>query len=178
MTVLLYILGVIAALVVLLLLIAWVSKKGYSVSRETIIHSPAPEVFSYIRRLKNQDHYSKFNMMDPNIKKTFKGVDGEEGFIYAWDGNKRAGQGEQEIKKISEDEKVDTEVRFIKPFSGVASASMSVAPLNDGSTKVRWVFASKMKYPMNIMLLFMNFEKLLGRDLDESLANLKRNLES
>ena len=30
-----------------------------------------------------------------------------------------------------------------------------------------------MKYPMNIMLLFINFEKLLGKDLEITLRNLK-----
>jgi hypothetical protein len=30
-----------------------------------------------------------------------------------------------------------------------------------------------MKYPMNIMLLFINFEKILGKDLEITLRNLK-----
>jgi hypothetical protein len=34
-----------------------------------------------------------------------------------------------------------------------------------------------MKYPMNGMLLFMNMDKLLGKDLETSLTNLKHILE-
>jgi hypothetical protein len=34
-----------------------------------------------------------------------------------------------------------------------------------------------MKYPMNVMMLLFNFEKMLGKDMDESLAMLKTNLE-
>lgn len=54
--------------------------------------------------------------MDPNMKKDFRGTDGTVGFVYAWDGNKKAGKGEQEIKKITEGERVDVEVRFEKPL--------------------------------------------------------------
>jgi hypothetical protein len=34
-----------------------------------------------------------------------------------------------------------------------------------------------MKYPMNLMLLFMNMEKMVGGDLDKGLQNLKSVLE-
>ena len=44
-------------------------------------------------------------MVDPDMKREFKGMDGTVGFIYAWNGNKRAGEGEQEIKTIEEGKK-------------------------------------------------------------------------
>ena len=46
------------------------------------------------------------------------------------------------------------------------------------STVVKWGFNGKMAYPMNLMLLFMNMEKMLGSDLEEGLANLKVVLEN
>jgi hypothetical protein len=178
MSVIIYILLAIAVIILLVLLVALVSKKTYSLHREVTINKSTPEVFNYIRLLKNQDHYSKFVMADPNMKKTFKGVDGTETFIYAWDGNKQAGQGEQEITRIVDGKRMDTEVRFFRPFAGVAYANMITEPVQNDQTKVRWTFESEMKYPMNIMLLFMNMEKMLGRDLEESLVLLKRNLEN
>jgi hypothetical protein len=42
---------------------------------------------------------------------------------------------------------------------------------------VAWGFESKMKYPMNLMLLFMSMEKMVGNDLGTSLMNLKNILE-
>ena len=38
--------------------------------------------------------------MDPHIKNEFRGTDGAIGFVNTWEGNKKAGQGEQEIKGI------------------------------------------------------------------------------
>ena len=40
-------------------------------------------------------------MADPNMKKSYSDIDGTVGFIYAWDGNKEAGKGEQESKTSS-----------------------------------------------------------------------------
>ena len=69
----------------------------------------------------NQDNFNKWTMMDPNMKRSFRGTDGTVGFVYAWDGNKRAGKGEQEITKITEGKRLDIEVRFERPFKAISS---------------------------------------------------------
>ena len=76
--------------------------KEYATERQITINKPETEVFSYIRQLKNQDNYSVWAMADPNMKTEFTGTDGTPGFIYAWDGNDKAGKGEQEIKGLTE----------------------------------------------------------------------------
>jgi hypothetical protein len=173
-TILLGLTGIIA----LLLIIALFSKKGYTIERETLIKRNRADVFNYIKFLKNQDFYSKWVMTDPNMKKTFTGTDGTKGFVYAWDSNdKNAGKGEQEIKQIVDGEKTDVEIRFERPFKGVSQAHMTTVDSGGNQTKIRWTFISEMKYPMNIMLVFVNFDKLLGRDMEISLSTLKGILE-
>jgi hypothetical protein len=171
------ILLIIAALIVLLFIIGLFSKKSYTIQRSIIINKPKQEVFDYIKLLKHQDHYSKWVMTDPHMKKTYTGTDGTVGFIYAWDGNKKAGQGEQEIMGIKDGEHLDVEVRFIRPFAGFAQTAFSTTAISNNQTKVTWGMSSTMKYPMNIMLLFMNMEKILGKDMEISLINLKNILE-
>lgn len=180
MQVLLIILAIIGGLVCLLLVIALFAKKAYTIQRSVNIGKPVEEVFDYIRFLKNQDNYNKWVMMDPQMKKMFAGTDGTVGFIYGWDGNNKAGAGEQEIKIVEPGSRVDVEVRFKRPFKGIANSLLKTSPGNgqSGSTNVQWTFASKLSYPANIFLLFMNVEKTLGKDLELSLANLKDILES
>ena len=91
--------------------------------------------------------------------------------------NKKVGKGEQEIKKITDGERIDYEIRFIEPFAGIARASMQTDSVSQNETRVTWQFDSRMKYPMNIMLLFMNMDKMVGNDLAKGLANLKKVLE-
>lgn len=93
MNILLKILIGIGALIVLLLIVAIFVKNEYSVQREIVINRSKQEVFDYIKYLKNQDQYNKWVMMDPEMKKTFRGTDGKIGFVYAWDGNDIAGKG-------------------------------------------------------------------------------------
>lgn len=183
MGILFIILAIIGGAVCLLLLIALFSRKSYTVKRSISISKPVDEVFNYIKYLKNQDHFNKWVMMDPDMKKSFAGIDGSSGFIYAWDGNRKAGAGEQEIKRIEEGKEIDLEVRFTRPFKGLAHARLETGSVvardpMPPATNVNWTFSSSMKYPANVFLLFMNIEKFLGRDLEISLANLKTVLEN
>ena len=165
----------IVGVIALLLIAALFVKKEYTVEREITINKPKDEVFSYIKQLKNQEKYSKWVMTDPNMQKDYRGTDGTVGFVYAWNGNSEAGQGEQEIKSISEGEKLDIEVRFIRPFAGVAKTPFTTQAVSDNQTKVKWGMTGGNPYPLNLMHLFI--EGLLGKDLETSLINLKSQLE-
>jgi hypothetical protein len=169
------ILIVIVVIVAIPFIIALFIKNEYTVEREVSINKLKNEVFNYIKFSKNQDYYNKWVMKDPNMKKNFKGTDGTVGFIYAWDGNKQAGKGEQEIKKITEGESVDNEIRFIRPFEAIAHTYMTTESLTGNQTKVRWRIVGISPYPMNFMNLFIG--NLLGKDLDTSLSTLKSILE-
>lgn len=172
------ILLVIVVLIAIVLILAAFTKKKYGVEREIVVNKPKQEVFDYIKHLKNQDNYSKWAMMDPAMKKTYTGTDGTVGFVSAWDSEKKdVGKGEQEIKKIAEGERVDFELRFYKPFESTEQAYMQTEAVSPASTKVKWGFDGHMNYPMNLMLLFMDFEKMIGDDLQTGLTNLKSNLE-
>lgn len=178
MNILVTILLIIIGLVVLLLIIALFTKKDYVIEREVVVRKPRKDVFDYVKLIRNQDFYSKWVMSDPNMKKTFSGTDGTPGFIYAWDSDQKdTGKGEQEIKQVANNEKIATEIRFERPFRNVSQALMAVNDIGGNQTNVKWSFASSMKYPMNAMLLFIDFEKILGKDMEASLARLKGILE-
>ena len=175
MNVIKIILFIIVAIIGLVLIVALFVKNDYTIEREVAINKPAAEVFDYIRYVKNQDHYNKWTMTDPNMKKEFKGSDGTVGFVYAWDGNDKAGKGEQEITKIDSGKELDLEIRFVKPFEGKAQAKMITKPISENQTVVYWSMAGRSKYPMNITNLFTG--AMLGKDLEASLLNLKTILE-
>lgn len=177
MNIFLIILLVIVGIIALLLIIALFTKKNYAVERSIEINRPVSTVFDYIKYLKNQDSFSKWGSLDPDMKKEYRGTDATPGFVSAWEGNKKVGKGEQEIKSITDGQRLDTELRFIKPFPAVSNAYMTTEPVNNGITLVKWGFASRMNYPMNIMLVFMNMDKMVGNDFAVGLNNLKNLLE-
>lgn len=169
---------VLLLLVILMLIVAIFIKKDYAVERSIVINKPTPEVFNYVKYLKNQSNYSVWSKADPNSKMEFTGTDGTVGFISAWDSEvENVGKGEQEIIKITEGSRIDMELRFKVPFEATDYAYMTTEPAGDSTTTVKWGFNGKMDYPMNLMLLFMDMEAMLGKDLGDGLENLKVVLE-
>lgn len=163
--------------IALLLIIAIFVEKEYTVQREVIINKPKTEVFDYIKFLKNQDNYSKWNKLDNNMKKTYKGTDAQVGFTYRWEGNEDVGVGEQEILAIHEGKQIDFDLRFIEPIKSHSKASMGTESISENETKVFWRIDGKMNYPFNLFLLTMNADEMIGGDLEEGLKNLKNVLE-
>src|SRR5690606_21045164 len=166
---------VILIIIAIPLIIALFVKKEYAVEREIVINKPEPEVFAYVKYLKNQDNFSVWSMADPNMKKEFTGTDGTPGLIYAWDGNSDVGKGEMEIKNIAENERVDIQLRFIEPWEGTGESYLGTDAVDANSTKVTWHMHGKSSYPMNFMNLFM--DGMLGKNLQDGLTNLKTVLE-
>lgn len=178
MKILKFVLIGIVSIVALALITALFVKQEYAVVREVSINKPKADVFNYVKYIKNQDNYSVWNMKDPNMEKKFTGTDGMIGGTSYWKStNEEVGEGEQEIIGITEGEKIDMELRFHQPFEAKDHAFMSTTAVNDSTTLVKWGFDGKMPYPMNLMLLTMDMDGMLGEQLQTGLDNLKNLLE-
>jgi len=169
----------IITLVVVVLVIAAFIPSEFRVEREVTINKPLAEVFDYVKYLKNQEKYTVWAKIDPNMKRKFTGVDGTVGFVSAWDSdNPEAGKGEQEIIKIDEGKRIDYELRFLEPFESTSLAYMSFESPDSNRTIVKSGFDGSMPYPMNLMLLFIDMDAELGKNLQGGLDNLKAILEN
>jgi uncharacterized protein YndB with AHSA1/START domain len=175
--ILLYLFASIGVLLAIAFIVAIFVKKEYIIRRSVTINKPTAEVFDYIKLLDNQVYYNKWVMADPDITRTSKGTDGTVGFYSAWTSQHRqVGQGEQVITKITEGERIELRIRFIKPFAGIADVYMATEPVTEEQTKIRWGLRGTNKYPMTLMNLVV--DRILGGDMEISLSNLKRILEA
>lgn len=173
-----YLAIVLICLIVLVLVVALFPKKDYLVERSVSINQPKAVVFDYVKYLKNQNQFSVWAKIDPNMKVEFRGTDATVGFVSGWDSPvKDAGKGEQEITGIDEGNRIDYEIRFYEPMKSTDKAYFQFSTVNDSVTTAKWGFYGKIKYPMNLMLLFMDMDAMLGKDLEGGLTNLKAILE-
>jgi hypothetical protein len=118
-------------------------------------------------------------MTDPNLNRTFNGTDGVVGFVCAWESKiKQVGRGEQEITWITEGERIDYDLRFFEPFEGTAQTFLTVQSVSANETKVGWGFNGKRNFLMRIMHFLLNLKKMLAKDLQTSLVNLKKVVEA
>lgn len=175
MNIIITILIIVAGLIALLLILAIFIKKEHYVRREITINAPRQKVFDYLKLLKNQDEFNEHARAGSDRHREYKGTDGTIGFVYAWRGDKNAGEGEKEIKSIIEGKKIEIEIRFVKPMSATAQIIMETESLSDDQTRVSWSNAGRLKYPINLFVPMM--EKKLPKAMDASLATLKNILE-
>ncbi|MBU1370415.1 MAG: SRPBCC family protein [Bacteroidetes bacterium] len=172
------ILLVVVIILAIPLIAALFIEKDYAVEKTVTIQKPQTQVFEYVKYLKNQDNYSKWANMDPMMTKTYQGQDGQVGFVSAWNStDKEVGSGEQEIISIEEGKRINYELRFFEPFESTEHAYMIAQAIDSSHTEVIWGFNGHMEYPTNLLLVFMDFEKMLGDDLQTGLDQLKIVLE-
>jgi len=167
-----------AVLLSVVLLIALIVPSDYSVKKEIVINQSQSAVFSYIKYVKNQEQYSAWAKMDPNMRREYHGVDGSAGFISVWKSEiGHVGKGELEVLAVT-DSRIDYALKFFEPFEVSYTAYLDTEAMSDNETTVTWGLEGRMSYPMNLLLLVMDMEKELGKPLIASLEDLKKIQES
>ena len=150
--------------------------KDMIIEKNVSVNKNINEVFNFLKQTKNQDRFSVWNMKDPNMKRDYSGTDGTKGFVYSWNSkDKNVGAGSQEIKNISEGNRIDYELRFIRPMQNTAASSFVLDKIDENNTSVTWTFQSPTKFPMSLFAPI--FKNMLGKQLNQSLQNLKALLE-
>ena len=172
------ILYVILGIILLLLIAGLFVSRDANYEKSITIAADSEKVWQYIYKLSAMDRWSPWSSKDPDIKMTLTGTDGNVGAKQSWVSKvKNVGEGSQTIDKIVKPKLVETKLEFIKPFKSKADAYVKLS--QEGNyTIVTWGFKSKMPYPMNLMKLFMNFEKSMDTDFGQGLGKLKELCES
>ncbi len=165
-------------IIVLLLIVGLFVPKVMKSEKEIVINKPKQQIFDYIKSLKNQNNFSKWAKMDPEMKQSMRGTDGAVGSVNSWEGNSKVGKGEQEVTKIDDGKRVDFELRFEKPMKSTSTAYITTETITDSTTKVKWGYEGKIPYPFNVMNTFGTMTKLIGDDFSTGLANLKQQMEA
>ena len=162
---------VLVALIGLLLLVAAILPKNFSVERSTNIEASSEAIFPHVKYFEKRDAWYPWNQADPTNKSSIEGEDGTVGAITRWEGEV-TGKGMQTITALEENKKLETKLVFVEPYESEATTYLTLAAADKGTT-VTWGLNTSMPYPMNIMGLFVDFENSIGKDYEKGLANLK-----
>lgn len=160
---------------IILFLIAKNKSTEFILEREITIQKPVEEVYEYMKYVGNMDKVSVWQSIDPDMKKWTTGTDGTVGFISSWESDhNKVGVGEQEIMKLTPNERIDLKLRFKKPDSE-GDAYFITEAIDSTSTNIKWGFESEFPVPFNLMM--PSIEKELTANFDQGLKNLKAELE-
>lgn len=156
---------------------AW-SKKHYDLNRTIIINRPKAEVYAYIRQLQKQPSWMVWHQKDTGMSRKYKGEDGKVGASVYWKGdNKITGEGIQKITKVREGKVLEIQLLFLQPYKSLSLQYFGVKEVEPQRTKLIWGVRGTHKFPASVVTLFYGIERAIGKDFEQSLQNLKNNLE-
>ena len=162
----------VAVAVTAVLVTAAFQPNRFQVRRSATISAPPERIFGLISDFRRWDAWSPYEKLDPAMRRSFSGADHGVGSVYQWEGNSKAGKGRMEIVDAPAPSRVAIKLDFLKPFEAHNVATFTLEP-KVASTKVTWSMDGPTPYPGKIIHLFFDMERLVGRDFETGLANLK-----
>lgn len=164
------------ALAALLALLGLFAKKTYRIERSIEVNAPADVVFHYARFFKNMESWSPWKELDPHLRVDIKGVDGEAGAVYVWEGNRQAGSGRQ-VRRLVTPDSILTDIEIDVPWKTKSPTYMVFEPVGD-KTRVLWGMDFQVPFPWNGLAMFTDMDDAIGSDYALGLARLKKNVEA
>jgi uncharacterized protein YndB with AHSA1/START domain len=165
-----------ALAIIAVVLFAATKPSTFSVRRRATVNAPAEKIFAVLSDFHQWRGWSPWENRDPELKRSYEGSDRGEGAVYAWDGNKNVGAGRMEILEATTPSKILIKLDFFKPFETHNTAEFTMLP-QDNATDVNWAMQGPAPFMHKVMQVFMNMDKMIGRDFETGLANLKTLLE-
>jgi uncharacterized protein YndB with AHSA1/START domain len=144
----------------------------FRVQRAASIKAPPEKVFALINDFNRWDAWSPWEKKDPAMKRTLGAARSGRGAVYAWEGNKDVGQGRMEITESVPPSRVRINLDFVKPFEAHNVVEFTLEPKGD-ATNVAWAMQGDTPYFAKIIHVFIDMDRMVGRDFEAGLANLK-----
>ncbi len=148
---------------------------SFEVTRATSVDAAPAVVHGLVDDFHQWQRWSPWEGIDPDMERTYGGADAGVGARYAWKGNRKAGAGNMEIIESTPHEVVAA-LEFTKPFRAQNTMAFELTPAGDG-TDVTWRLTGEQKGLMAIVGKVMTMDKLVGKDFEKGLAQLKLEAE-
>ena len=163
---------VLAIVIAVVLILAMTKPDTFRVERVATVNASAEKVFPLIADFHQWLSWSPWEGWDPALKRTYSGAERGKGAVYAWDGNKNVGSGRMEILEAASPSKIVIKLDFLKPFEAHNTAEFTMLPQGN-ATNVTWVMHGPAPFMSKVMQVFMNFDRMIGKDFEMGLANLR-----
>jgi uncharacterized protein YndB with AHSA1/START domain len=145
---------------------------SFRVQRVATIDAPPDKVFPLIADFHRWEAWSPLDKRDPAMKRVHYGAASGRGEIYAWEGNRNVGQGRMEIVEATAPSNVAIRLDFIAPIEAHNVAEFKLIPRGN-ATDVVWSMHGPSPFLSRLMHVFVSMDRMVGKDFEAGLANLK-----
>jgi uncharacterized protein YndB with AHSA1/START domain len=152
-------------------------RNTFEVTRSIAIAAPPARVFESIIDFHRWTEWSPWEGLDPSMQRTYTGPDAGVGATYEWEGSRKVGKGRMEIVDAEAPSTVGIKLDFLKPFKSHNQTRFALSPEGD-TTTVTWSMRGPKTFMTKVMGIFTSMDKLVGRDFEKGLAQLKTAAES
>lgn len=147
----------------------------FRIERAVRIEAPPTAVAPLIVDFRQWPQWSPWEKLDPALEREYSGAAAGAGAAYAWRGNSKAGQGRMEITAATP-AAITIRLDFVKPFPAHNTAEFRLTPVGS-ATDVDWAMFGPRPFMMKLFGVFMDLDKLVGKDFEAGLAAMKRAAE-
>ena len=161
----------IVVFIVAVLILAAGKPEIFRVQRQTTIQAPPEKIFPLINDYKQWSTWSPWEKKDAAMKRSFSGPATGKGSAYAWE-SKEVGMGDMLITESVPSSLVRIDLNFSKPFEAHNKVVFTIQPQAGGST-VSWEMAGPAPLLSRVMQVFFNMDRMVGKDFEAGLADLK-----
>ena len=172
MIVVLYIILAILVIVALVVIYANTKPNTFRIERNIVIKAPAAKVFTLLPDFHEWTKWSPWEDMDPSMTKKYEGQAGSPGSSYSWEGNNKVGAGRMDLLEAAEAKGVKIKLEFTRPFKAQNLTEITLTESN-GTTQVNWAMSGASPLMSKIMGLFIDIDKMVGKDFEKGLGRLK-----
>ena len=170
----------IVSLVIALLVYVGMQPDNFRIERAIHVDAPIVQVAELIDNFREWAKWSPWEHIDPTMTRTYSGADAGVGAIYEWDSKGKAGAGRMEITEMragAERGLITIRLEFFKPWKATNTAEFLMTP-TDAGTDLNWAMHGPSPFMSKLMGVFMDFDKMVGKDFEAGLAAIKKNAES
>jgi uncharacterized protein YndB with AHSA1/START domain len=159
------------------LMLAAMKPDTFRVERTATIAAPPEKIYPLLADFHVWPAWSPWEKKDPGMQRTYSGAASGTGAAYAWQGNRDAGKGRMEITDARLPTRLTIKLDFVKPFETHNTVDFTLRP-EAGSTRVTWAMQGPAPFVSKVMQVFMNLDRVIGRDFEAGLQNLKSAAEN
>src|SRR5580698_8761611 len=163
---------VLAIAIAVVLILAATKPDSFSVTRAIDITAPAERIFPLINDFHQWVAWSPWENKDAAMQRSYDGQASGKGAVYGWEGNKNVGSGRMEILEASTPSKILIRLDFFTPFEGHNTAEFTIQP-QGGASHVNWVMRGPASFMSKLMQVFINLDRMIGKDFEAGLSSLK-----
>lgn len=145
---------------------------SFRVSRSLDIAASPERIYEVLSDLRRSPEWSPYEQLDPDMKRTHSGAEKGKGAVYEWDGDGNAGAGRMEIVEADPGRFVQLRLDFKRPFEATNMVDYKLEQ-NGSATRVSWDMHGPMPLISKVICVFVDFDKMIGKDFEAGLANLK-----